>query len=243
MARMHDERGTADVGQQVADVNAVERADEAYHILRRNRHALHVDEPTILLRLAVGDKHRRIDLAERRIVAPPAELDKFEHGLGFVDILLRWVALELAPHISAIQNKVTYALRMTGSISDRHRSSLAATKKNESLQVCSFDDGLQVGNKIVERQAFGILIGETAAPTVIARKGVIGRQLGEARLPDGALRVVFNVVEPSCDLDHRRTATALRIGNTHTVWGLTEANLCHVCASDGRSHFKRIGGP
>jgi hypothetical protein len=132
------------------------RPHQTDHVLWRNRHALHIHEPAVLLRPAVGYQQRDEDLAEGRIVTPPPKLDQLEHGLGFVDVLRRRVVSELSACIGAVENQMTDALRIPGRVNHCHRRSLATTKKNELLQPGCVDDGFEVGNEIIECQVLGI---------------------------------------------------------------------------------------
>src|SRR5271170_363625 len=144
VTRMQYKRGTADLGHLIRDIHGIEAADQADGIFWRGRKPLHFGEPAILLRFALRNKQSRINLAECGILVAPAELDEFEHGVGFVDGLGRRIALEPSSRERAVEDQMADAIRVARRVGDRQPSPLTASKKDKLLQSGGLDDRFQI---------------------------------------------------------------------------------------------------
>ena len=156
----------------------------------------------------------------------PAELDEFQHGIDFLDVLSRWIALHPSARKRSVEDQVADAIRVSRRVGDRQPGSLTASEQDELLEPRRIDDRLEVAKAGVERQVFDVPLREAAASSVIARQGVVSGQLGKARRPDRAFPIVFQMVEPGRDLEHRWSAASPGIGEAHAVEGVAEAYLC-----------------
>ena len=79
----------------------------------------------------------------------------------------------------------------------------------------------------VERQVFDLSLREAAASSVISRQGVVSGKLGKAWRPDRAFPIVFQMVEPRRDFEHRGSAATLGIGQTDAIEEL-QKRICVV---------------
>lgn len=120
-----------------------------------------------MLRLAVGNEHRREHLTKRRIAATPSEFDELEHRVGFIDVPWRWIAFHPATREGAVKDEVAYALGMTRGIGDRQTASLTAAKKNEMLEPGGVHHRFEVAQAAVESKAFHVSIGKAAAAAIV----------------------------------------------------------------------------
>jgi hypothetical protein len=241
VARVHDERRAADGRQVARHVHGVEAADQPDRVFGRCRHPLQVDEPAGLLRPAVGNEYRRVDLAENRIVAAPAKLDELEHRIRLVHFLRREIAFQPAARECAIENQVADPIGMARGIGDRHAASLAAAQQHEALQPRGIDDRLEIAQARLEREVGRVAVGQAAPAAVITHACEMLGEFRQARAPDGAFPVVLQMVEPGRDFDHRRSATRAGIGDAHAIRGPAEANRArHVHAF---KHGPRSGTP
>ncbi len=121
---------------------------------------------------------------------------------------------------------MTDAIRVPRRIGDRQPGSLAASEQDELLESRRIDDRFEIAKAGVKRQVFDVPLREAAASPVIARQGVVSGQLGKARPPDWAFPIVFQMVEPRRDFEHRRSAASLGIGEAHAIEGVAETYLC-----------------
>ena len=88
VARVHDQCRDTQACRLRADIDLIQRLDNGDSVLRRGRDALQIIEPLVLLARPVRNELRREDLPERRVVAPPAEANELDKGLGFLALLL-----------------------------------------------------------------------------------------------------------------------------------------------------------
>src|SRR3954464_10796162 len=91
VARVQHERRTRDPGRELRYVDAGEHGEETGGDRRLRGNALELVEPRMLLGRAVGNELRGEELAERRILAAPAELDQLAHGFGKLPLARRIV--------------------------------------------------------------------------------------------------------------------------------------------------------
>jgi hypothetical protein len=138
-----------------------------------------------------------------------------------------------APHLDAAarhvrtlskQNKMRYAFRMARGVRDRSRATLRHPEEHESLQAECVDDRLKIANPILEQEGGGDLIGESAAPLVVADASVIPRELSQPMHPKRTACVTLDMAEPRGHLQQGRPLAARRGSNRRAVPGLAEGD-------------------
>ena len=105
VAGVHHERRAVDLRRQVGHVDLGERLEEAHGVVRRRRAPLQLVELLPLLAGAVGQELRREHLAERRIVAAPADPGDLEVEGGLPALLLGRRPQQPAPAVGAAQDE------------------------------------------------------------------------------------------------------------------------------------------
>ena len=135
------------------------------------------------------------------------------------------ITLQRAARVRADQDQVRHALGMAADVFHRDRAALRHAEQREARQAERVDDGLEVADPDVEREAGEGAVGQARAALVVADVGVVARQLAQPRLPDGALEVVLDVAQPVRCAHERRPGADRRDGDPRTVGGGAEADV------------------
>src|SRR5262244_1298664 len=130
--------------RQIAYIDLIECADQAGSIFRSAGDSLELVEPATFFAGGFGNKKRSKNLPESRMLFAPADLDQLQKNFRLFENLWRFSASLQPGGISAIQNELSYLLRMTQSVSDRYRPSLRNSEKRKPIEVCSFNHRFQV---------------------------------------------------------------------------------------------------
>src|SRR5438046_5183385 len=141
---MQDERRTGDLREERYDVDFVEHAHEAPGIHGRGRNALQLVEPAMLLGSAAGNELRGEELPKSRILLAPAQLCQLAHHLGFFALALAGTPVQAPAGVSAVEDELTYALRMAHRISHCDRRALRVPEQREAIDAGVLDDRFQV---------------------------------------------------------------------------------------------------
>ena len=105
VAGVQHQRRAAAPSARARDVDLGERLEEAHRVVGRRRAALQLVEVLPLLAGAVGQELRREHLAERRVVAAPADARHLEVEGRLTALLLRRRPHEPAPAVGAAQDQ------------------------------------------------------------------------------------------------------------------------------------------
>ena len=187
-------------------------------------------------RRAAGDEQIREHLAERRVVAPPADAREVDQRLGLEALLGRTRAPQRAACVRAHQHQVRDAFRMAHRIVDRHGTALRHAEQRKALQAERVDHRFEVTDPGIEREVCDVAIRQPAAALVVADVGVVARQLEQPRPPHRALEIVLDVAQPVRRADQRRSRADRGDGDARAVGGGAEAEFL---ARRGHEEFWR----
>ncbi len=161
------------------------------------------------------------DLPIRRVLLTPALAHERHQGIGLIDIRLP-ATLAPAARVTAIQHEVRDAFGMAHSIGDRHGAALGNTQERKPVEPRRVDDRLEVAHERIQGDVIDIPIGKTIATLVVTDQPASRRQRSKKVAPDGALPIVFEMIEPICRLHQRHTLADGGMGDTHPIRRSTE---------------------
>lgn len=98
-------------------------------------------------------------------------------------------------------------------------------EQRESLDRRRRRHGLEVGDVILERECDTVPVGQAAATPVETDQRVVTAEQREPWVPDRALRIELEMMDPMLDPDERRPGSADRIGDARAIPALAEADL------------------
>lgn len=192
---------------------------------RARADTLQFGPPAVLLGGAGRNELIREHMAERIVVASPADADQVHQRLGLEALEI----VDRAPHrpecIGADQHEVRDPLRMAPRVGDRHGAALRHADQRKSLEAKLVDHGFEIADPGIERQAARCPVRQAAAPLVIAQVLVPARQLAQPGSPDGALEVVFDMAQPMRGTHQRRAAADRRHCDARAVCSGAEADV------------------
>lgn len=126
---------------------------------------------------------------------------------------------------------------MAGRIRHSNSAALRHTQQRESLQVQRIDDGLEIGQPVLEGEWADIAFGESAPARVIADQSVRRRQLVYPMPPQWRTEVMAQIGHPVCGSHEYRSRPREAVGQTRTV-------VCsHKVDSLINCRFLTCGGP
>ena len=144
-------------------------------------------------------------MAERRVVAPPAELDQVEQQAGFLDLRGGRVSAHRAARVATQQHQGGHGPRMAHCVGHRYGAALRTTEQGEALQPGGIDHRLQIRDPSIERQRCRTPVRQAASAPVVADQQAVAAELGQPRTPNGALQVELEVREEMRGAHHGRT--------------------------------------
>ncbi|MNR13798.1 hypothetical protein D3C85_1302260 [compost metagenome] len=179
----------------------------------------------MLLRRAARDELRGEELAEGRVLLPPAQFRQPRHQLGFLAHLGTQVALEAPPGVATVQHEVAHPLGMRHGVRHGDRRALGNAQQREMIDAGGVHDGFEITQPRLEGQVIHVAVREATATFVVAHERVVLRQRAQHVAPDRTPHVEFEVAHPVGGLHERRSAARDGIRQSHPVTAGAKAYL------------------
>ena len=142
--------GHAHLLRLVAHIDAAELLEEPHRVLRRGGAPLQLIEGRPVRTGAVGQELRGEHLAERGIVAAPADPGEIEIQCRGALFLVAHRTHRAAARIGAAQHQVADPLGMSGGVSHRDRAALRHAEQRKAFQSKRFHHRFEVGHPVIE---------------------------------------------------------------------------------------------
>src|SRR6516162_8531904 len=166
----------------------------------------------------LGNKERREQLAERRIVLAPVLPHQRSHSCTSSDFV-RVSAGTPALRISSPEYEMRHALRMLDHVGDGDRTALGNPEQRKLVEMSRIDDAFEVQQHRLEGQIAHLSIRETTAPLVVTNEPILRRSAFNPVPPDRTFRIELQVRHPSRRLHDRRPFAHDGVRNARAIVG------------------------